>query len=188
MAFVRVAPSVQRPAGGVQRPAGGIVDPVSEAREPAIFRNAARVLPVDADGHVLLLHARDPARPRTPFWFTVGGAIEPSETQQQGAARELREETGIVVAPSDLGAPFSEGTVRFSWGGRDRVQAQVYFAIAARHHVVSFDGHDRFEQDSIVGYRWWRPDDLQACGAATTPGLVGLMRAATRHLGRHRAC
>jgi 8-oxo-dGTP pyrophosphatase MutT (NUDIX family) len=160
---------------------------VSEARDPAIHRNAARVLPVDANGRVLLLHARDPGRPRTPFWFTVGGAIELSETQQQGAARELREETGIVVAPRALGSPFSEDTVRFSWGGRDRVQDQVYFAIAARHHAVSFDGHDRWEQDSIIGYRWWRPDELQACGAATTPGLFGLMRAAIRHLDRHRA-
>ena len=99
-AYYSVAPPAQIHATG-------IVDPVSEAPNPAIHRTAARVLPVDADGRVLLLHARDPARPQAPFWFTVGGAIEPSETEQQGAARELREETGIVVAPRDLGAPVS---------------------------------------------------------------------------------
>lgn len=160
---------------------------MSKERDPAIHLNAARVLPVDSGGRVLLLHARDPARPQAPFWLTVGGAIEPSETEQQGAARELREETGIVVAPHDLGAPFSADTVRFSWGGLDRVQSQVYFAFAARHEAVSFDGHDRWERDTIMGYRWWHPDDLEAGGAATTPGLLGLMRDGIRHLDRRRA-
>lgn len=160
---------------------------MAEARDPGIYRNAARVLPVDADGRVLLLHVRDPERPEEPFWLTVGGAIEASETHEQGAARELHEETGIVVAARDLGSPFFEDTVRFSWDGRDRVQAQRYFAVAVVHEAVSFDRHDRWEQETIIGYRWWSPDELQACGAATAPGLLGLMRAAVRHVDRDRA-
>jgi 8-oxo-dGTP pyrophosphatase MutT (NUDIX family) len=160
---------------------------VSEARDRGIYRHAARVLPVDVDGRVLLLHVRDPERPQAPFWLTVGGAIEANETHQQGAARELREETGIVVAARDLGSPFFADTVRFSWGGRDRVQAQRYFAVALSHGAVSFDGHDRWEQETIIGYRWWSPDELQACGAATAPGLLGLMRAAVHHVDRGRA-
>jgi hypothetical protein len=44
------------------------------------------------------------------------------------------------------------------------------------------------EERTIIGYRWWRPDELQACGAATTPGLLRLMRAAIGHLDRRRAC
>lgn len=148
-------------------------------------RDAARVLPIDPAGRALLLQARDPRRPGAPFWFTVGGALEPGETAQHGAARELHEETGIVVAAADLGSPFAQDTVRFAWDGRDFEQAQAYFALAvAGGDAVSFAGHDEWERATLVGHAWWSPEELQASGVAATPGLPELMRGALRHLGR----
>ena len=64
-----------------------------------IHRTAARVLPVSPLGEVLLMHGRDPAYPDDWHWVSIGGAIEPGESLEEGALRELREETGIVVAP-----------------------------------------------------------------------------------------
>lgn len=56
-----------------------------------IFRNAA--------GEVLLL--RHAFRDRTP-WGLPGGFLKPGETPEQGAARELREETGLDAAVSGI--------------------------------------------------------------------------------------
>ena len=56
---------------------------------PPWRRQTARVLPVDPEGRVLLLHGWDPRRPEAPFWFTIGGGAEPGESLPEAAAREL---------------------------------------------------------------------------------------------------
>ncbi len=62
-------------------------------------RVCARVLPVNPQGEVLLLHGWDPAAPEEPYWFSIGGAIDAGETLVDAAVREMREETGIVIQP-----------------------------------------------------------------------------------------
>jgi 8-oxo-dGTP pyrophosphatase MutT (NUDIX family) len=71
--------------------------------EPVIRRRTARVLPVDDEGRVLLLHGWDPHHPGEPFWFTIGGAADPGESLRDAGARELYEETRISVEPERLG-------------------------------------------------------------------------------------
>src|ERR1700749_362385 len=75
-------------------------------------RSTARVLPVDREGRVLLLHGWDPLRPRDPFWFTIGGAVEHGGTLPEADARELWEGAGIVVAPGTPGGPVCAGADR----------------------------------------------------------------------------
>ena len=156
-------------------------DDAPRATGPIAY-DAARVLPVNAGQRVLLLQARDPLRPDEPFWFTVGGALDAGEMPAEGAARELLEETGIAVRSGDLDAPFTERTEAFTWEGREVAQAQVYFAVAVASDAVSFDGHDRWERDTIVGHAWWTPAELEASGAATSRGLPDLMRRAIAHV------
>ena len=48
-----------------------------------IHRTSARVIPINASGRVLLLHGHD------PYWFTIGGAVEPGESLEAAAVREL---------------------------------------------------------------------------------------------------
>lgn len=46
-----------------------------------IVRDVARVVVLDADDNVLLLHGFDPADPSAGrWWFTPGGGVEPGET------------------------------------------------------------------------------------------------------------
>jgi 8-oxo-dGTP pyrophosphatase MutT (NUDIX family) len=78
-------------------------------------RQTARVLPVDDEGRVLLLHGWDPHHPDRPFWFTIGGAADPGESLRAAGARELYEETRIVVEPERLGEPIAENSIEFSW-------------------------------------------------------------------------
>lgn len=58
------------------------------------------VVPVRADGRVLLLRR---SAERGGFWQQVTGRIEPGESPEQAARRELREETGADVPASPLG-------------------------------------------------------------------------------------
>jgi ADP-ribose pyrophosphatase YjhB (NUDIX family) len=49
----------------------------------------------DRDGRVLLVQRGRP--PGEGLWTVPGGRLEPGETLVQGVAREVREETGLIV-------------------------------------------------------------------------------------------
>ena len=54
------------------------------------------------DGKILLLLRGDGANFKPNHWCPPGGHVEPGETPIQGAVRETREETGLIVKPDDL--------------------------------------------------------------------------------------
>jgi 8-oxo-dGTP pyrophosphatase MutT (NUDIX family) len=58
-------------------------------------------------------------------WELPGGGIEPGETPRQAAARELREESGQVVAPARLRF---EGFARTALGPQQRVRYGAVFS------------------------------------------------------------
>lgn len=70
-------------------------------------RTSARVVLLDESGAVLLLRGSDPAlgEPAPKWWFTVGGEVQQGERLAEAAARELAEETGLRVAPTDMVGP-----------------------------------------------------------------------------------
>jgi 8-oxo-dGTP pyrophosphatase MutT (NUDIX family) len=142
-------------------------------------RTTARVLPVDAEGRVLLLHGWDPLRPRDPFWFTIGGAVERGETLPEAAVRELREEVGIVVDPATLGEPIAAEPIDFWWAGMHFDQDQTFYAIAVRDAEVSFAGQEALERATIDKHGWLRPEELDGGGERPAdPELPRLMRLA----------
>jgi 8-oxo-dGTP pyrophosphatase MutT (NUDIX family) len=144
-------------------------------------RNTARVLPVDPEGRVLLLHGWDPRRPEDPFWFTIGGAVEGGETLPQAGARELREETGIRVDPVLLGEPIESALAEFTWAGMHFVQDQTFFAVAISPDVgVSFDGQESLERATTDKHGWLLPSALEdgSVDRPADPDLPRVMRLA----------
>ena len=108
------------------------------------------MLPVNPEGRVLLLHGWDPRHPDRPFWFTIGGGAEAGESLRDAGARELREETGIMVDPDCLGEPIAQNMVEFSWAGYHIIQDQTFYAVLVesaerdpRWHGLVGARHDR---------------------------------------------
>jgi 8-oxo-dGTP pyrophosphatase MutT (NUDIX family) len=148
-------------------------------------RVCARVLPVNPAGEVLLLHGWDPAAPDAPYWFSIGGAIDPGESLVDAAVREMREETGIVIAPTELSGPIAREDAEFDWGMWRLVQDQSYFVLALAHDpaAIVFDGLEPLERASIDAAAWWSPEALEADGSAANDRLPDLMHEAVRVLG-----
>jgi 8-oxo-dGTP pyrophosphatase MutT (NUDIX family) len=141
-------------------------------------RRTARVLPVDAEGRVLLLHGWDPKRPDEPYWFTIGGGADAGESMPGAAARELHEETGIRVDPGQLGEPIAQNTIEFSWAGYQITQGQVFYAVLIESADVSLDGLDPLERATTDKYAWLSAEDLEAGEPLADPELPTLVRSA----------
>ena len=140
-------------------------------------RTTARVVPVNRGGHVLLLFGCDPMRPESPYWFTIGGAIETGETLEEAGARELFEETSIEVSPRQLVAPYARGRHDFSWGGREISNDSHFFAVRVDDVTVSFDHLDGLEVGSIFEARWWDRAELTEA-PLSNPDLPAMAAAA----------
>ena len=149
----------------------------TSARSQPVLRQAARVLAVDDDDRVLLLYSRDPARPVTPYWCTIGGAIEPGETPAEAAVREMREETGITVALDALTGPFHRAPVRFSYDGVGYVNDSHWFVTRIDDPVtVTFAGLEEAEVGNIMAAQWWRIDALEDRVRLSNPLLPEIAR------------
>ena len=67
----------------------------------------AVIFAVTRDGQILVTK-RHPAKNWGGGWEVTGGSVLKGETPAQGALRELREETGLVVSEADLHPFFTE--------------------------------------------------------------------------------
>ena len=148
-------------------------------------RNTARVLPVDPDGRVLLLHGRDLLRPRGRFWFTVGGAAHEGETLRAAAVREMREEVGITVQEAQLSEPVHQMFIENTVPGMRIIQDQTFYAVAVPAGLaVRLDGMGFLERSTVDKCAWLTPEELEADGLVRTdrrlPDVMRLAIAAVR--------
>lgn len=125
-----------------------------------IDRRAARVLLLDPDGRVLMLHGWDPARPSHTYWFTVGGGLEPGETLLDAAVREAFEETGLRLSAADLAGPVRTDTVTFPFDGEWFSQEQSFFVARASSSEVDLSRLNEVERGCIDEARWWSLEAL----------------------------
>ncbi len=145
-------------------------------------RVTARVVPVNAAGECLLLLGTDPLDECPPYWFTVGGGVEPGESLYDAAVREADEEIGLGLDARDLIGPFHVGRCL----GRTRPVESHFFAVRRDEVAVSFAGHQPDEDGFIVDWGWLTPDALAADARLTNPALPAILGQAVHAAGRTR--
>ena len=130
-------------------------------------RDASRILLVDDAGRILLFCMHDPDRPqRGQWWITPGGGLEPGESFEEAAARELFEETGIVGV---FGPVIAEHVATWLWGERTVRQYQRFFVVASPTTTVVSDGWEESEHRTTKDHRWWRPEEIASSSEVILP-------------------
>jgi 8-oxo-dGTP pyrophosphatase MutT (NUDIX family) len=139
----------------------------------AVERTAARVLVIDGSDRVLLLHGSDPADAAAGrWWFTPGGGLDPGESAEEAARRELAEETGLVL--DRLGPAVWVRTAEFDFMGDHYRQAETFFLARVDDGAdVDFSGHTLIERDAVHDYRWWSVAELGTTDETVYPSTLG---------------
>lgn len=130
---------------------------------------------------MLLLQDSDPGLPGPPtFWITPGGGIDPGETVEEAALRELAEETGLVLDRAGLRGPIAHRTVVHGYSDKVVEQDETYLVASVPLFEVDVAGHTPEEQTTMVGHRWWAPDELSTTSETVWPtSLPDLIAAAS---------
>ena len=135
----------------------------------AIERQAARVVLL-ADGRVLLQQGFDPGRPDDErWWLTPGGGLNDGESIEDAAVREVFEETGLRLAPEQLGPVIATRVCVFPFEGRRFRQSESFFSVRVEPFTPQHHGWDEVEQRALLDHRWWSIDELRATDEAVYP-------------------
>lgn len=135
-------------------------------------RPAARILLLDAAERVLLF--RFDAADRPPFWATPGGAVDPGESYEDAARRELFEETGIHADP---GPEILQRVVEFVTLEDVAVIAdERYFLVRTEATDIDTAAHTELERRVMQTHRWFARDELAGWPETIFPeDLAGML-------------
>ncbi|WP_435864846.1 NUDIX hydrolase [Streptomyces umbrinus] len=148
---------------------------VPGADELGELRKVARVVLLDPQDRILLLHGHEPEDPSDNWWFTPGGGVEGDETREEAARRELVEETGITEV--ELGPVLWRRTCSFPFAGRRWDQEEWYYLARTTQTATEATGLTELERRSVAGARWWTCQELNQAHETVYPTrLAELLR------------
>jgi 8-oxo-dGTP pyrophosphatase MutT (NUDIX family) len=130
---------------------------------PTVHRTAVRLVVLDADCRVLLLHVRDLSNPHFGvLWELPGGGIEAGETFAQAAMRELLEETGLAVGAERIAAPTWHRDVSYVYRGVNRRQREAIAAVRLDESAPLIRNSHLFgtEKEDVFGAAWWSVQEI----------------------------
>jgi 8-oxo-dGTP diphosphatase len=153
-----IASWIVSPAQAEERIYGKIAD-AAKSRLPI----GVSILLVNRDGHVAL--GERPANIAAGgFLSTPGGRIEEAEHLEETAARELEEETGIRLLPTQFKILGFKEHFRFTGH---------YFMI---YVAAYYDGQlERKEPDKCLGWEWWKLGEIPADRCTEPPDILAML-------------
>ncbi|MFF2629440.1 NUDIX domain-containing protein [Kitasatospora griseola] len=87
-------------------------------------------------GKVACVHYANDSWSTVPAWTVPGGKVEEGERLDEAAARELHEESGLVVAPEDLRLVHTI-QVKAGWDGKGPLLLSVFAATSWQSELTN---------------------------------------------------
>lgn len=138
----------------------------------SLRRPAARVVLLDQANRVFLMHGSDPMRPEKGTWWEIpGGGIEPGESSQEAAARELYEECGfrdVKVGPCIWTQYVEFDFAMYHFKSDER----IHIALTSESSEWNPQGLEALEAAAFEDAQWWSIDDLVAAKVQTLPNRL----------------
>lgn len=119
-----------------------------------VYRPAARIVLIDPSDRVLLF--RTDVR-RKPLWITPGGGLDPGESFEQAAERELWEETGISAK---IGPCVWRRRHVFEFNGALLDEDERIFVARTDITDVSKANWLPHEHDFMTAHHWWSVGEI----------------------------
>jgi 8-oxo-dGTP pyrophosphatase MutT (NUDIX family) len=143
----------------------------AESTPRIVVRHAARVVLIDdLDRLLLFLFRFTPADGvLRELWITPGGGLDPDETHEAAATRELWEETGISVS---LGPCVWTRSFTGPWDDHFIEQHERYFVARTPARGIETTNQTQFERVLMPEHRWWSIDEIRASSDVFAPGAL----------------
>ena len=135
-------------------------------------RKTSRIILVAPTGRTLMLFTRIPDSSNWHRWVTPGGGVDPGESHEVAAVRELFEETGLVI--SDVGEPVYREDIPLPYDEAiyPRAHQEFFFHTVEEEFEPDRSGWTASELIDVTAWRWWSANELESTNEPFEPAVL----------------